>query len=317
MSRIDRAINKILFDCFKLTPKDSCLIVVDETTEAVGKLIFNRAKKSRAQTALLEIKAQSSRLAEPSPIILNMMKQVTAVLAFTSVPLIHSKTLKQLCHIGARVLCLHPISTDGLARAVNTDYEFIDKKSRKLSDLFSIGRRIHLTTAAGTDLIIPISQHKGEANTGIVSSAGMFCSLPSGEANITPNRNETHGVLVVDGSIPGIGLLEQPAVVRIRKGYAYQITGGPEIKRLRKLLKSFGNSGRTIAEFGLGTNPNAMLTGKSIEDEKVLGSAHIALGSPDYEGGITKKFLHLDLVLRNPTVSLDNRIIVENGNILV
>ncbi|MDZ7331222.1 MAG: aminopeptidase [candidate division KSB1 bacterium] len=317
MAKVERAIYKIFFDCFKLTAKDSCLIVVDETTRAMGQLLFNRLKKSRCQAALLEIKTRSSRLGEPSAAIFNIMKQMSAVLAFTGTPMIHTKALKQLCHFGARVLCLYPVTVEGLARAVNTDYEFIDKKSRKLSDLFSIGRCIHLTTEAGTDLTIPISRHKGEANTGIVNSAGMLCSLPSGEANITPNRRETQGVVVVDGSIPGIGVLKQPAVIHIRDGYAYQISGGPELEKLRKILKSFGKTARNVAEFGIGTNPNATLTGDSIEDEKVLGSAHIALGSPDYEGGIMKKYLHIDLVFMKPTVSIDNRIIVENGKILV
>ncbi len=317
MTRIEKAIYKIFFSCFKLAPKDSCLIVVDEITRPLGQLLFNRVKKSQWQSALLEVKARSFRSGEPGPAILNIMKQMTAVLTFTSYPLIHSKALKQLCHIGARVLCLHPISEEGLARAVNTDYEFIDKKSRKLSDLFSIGRRIHLTTAAGTDVVIPISRHNGDANTGIASHPGTMCCLPSGEANVIPNRRETQGVVVVDGSIPAIGLLERPVVVHIRDGYAYQITGGPEIEPLRKMLKVFGKSSRNIAEFGLGTNPDAILTGNSIEDEKVLGTAHIALGSPDYEGGIRKKYLHLDLVLQKPTVSIDNRIIVEKGKILV
>ncbi len=317
MARLEKAIYKIFFDCLKLTPVDSCLILVDEATSDLGHLFFEKAKKSKAEVALLKIKSPTLRSLEPAPPILNMMKQMSAILSFTNYSLIHSNALKQVCHNGARVLCLLPISEECLTRAVNTNFDFIHKKSRKLSDLFSIGRRIRLTTAAGTDLTIPIARHKGLANTGIVSNPGMFCVLPSGEANVIPDRRGTKGVLVVDGSITSIGILNQPIVIHIKEGYAYQITGGEKVTRLRKILKPFGKQSRNIAEFGIGTNPNAILSGISFEDEKVLGTAHIALGNPEYEGGIKRKNIHLDLILQKPTVEIDQRVVVQNGNLLV
>jgi leucyl aminopeptidase (aminopeptidase T) len=317
MAKLDKAIYKIFFECLKLTSADSCLILVDEATCDLGELLFARAKKSKADVALLKIKSPSFRSGEPAPAIVNMMKQMSAVLSFTGHSLVHSKALKQVCHNGSRVLCIFPISEQCLARVANTNFEFIDKKSRKLSDLFSIGRRIRLTTSAGTDLMIPIARHKGSANTGIVDSPGMFCILPSGEANVTPDRRGTKGVLVVDGSIPSIGILKQPIVIHINEGYAYQITGGEQVTQLRKILKPFGKQSRNIAEFGIGTNPNAILTGVSIEDEKVLGTVHVALGNYQYEGGIQKGNIHLDLILQKPTVEIDKRVIVEEGKLLV
>lgn len=317
MARLDKAIYKIFFECLKLTPGDSCLILVDGATRELGYLLFNRAKKSKSDVAFLEIKSPSFRSGEPAPAIANIMKQMSAVLAFTGHPLVHSNALRQVCHNGARVLCLFPISEESLARAVNTDFDFIDKKSRKLSDLFSIGRRIRLTTEAGTDLTIPIARHKGAANTGIVDAPGMFCVLPSGEANVTPDRNGTKGILVVDGAIPSLGLLQQPIVIHIKDGYAYQMVGGEAATRLRKIFKPFGKQARNIAEFGIGTNPHAILTGISIEDEKALGTAHIALGKPEYEGGIQRGNIHLDLILQKPTVEIDQRVVVQNGNLLV
>ena len=115
----------------------------------------------------------------------------------------------------------------------------------------------------------------------------------------------------------GIDILEQPIIIHIKEGYAYQIIGGEQVIQLRKILKPFGKQSRNIAEFGIGTNPNAMLSGISFEDEKALGTAHIALGSPEYEGGIQRKNIHLDLILQKPTVEIDQRVVVQNGNLLV
>lgn len=317
MPALDKAIYKLLFECLKLKPRDSFLILVDEATREVGKLFFNRSNLGKIDAAIVEIKPLEHRSPEPPSAVVNMMKQIAAVLSFTSFSLVHSNALKNICHNGARVVCLSPIDLDALARSINTDFDFIFRKSHRLADLFSIGKRIHLTTESGTDLTIPIARHKGIANTGIVGEPGAFCTLPSGEARITPDRRGTRGVLIVDGSIPAIGMLQEPIVIHIQEGYAYQITGGKEVIALRKMLKPFGKQARNIAEFGMGTNPRAILTGCTIEDEKVLGTAHVAFGSPDYEGGSLKKVLHLDLVFKKPSVCIDGHLIMEKGNLLV
>jgi len=317
MAKLDKAIYKIFFECLKIKQGDSCLILVDKHTHQLGYLFFERAKRSKADVALLEIKPPTYRYPEPPRAIVNMMKQMSAVLSFTSHSLFHSNALKQVCHNGSRVLCMTPVTKECIARSINTDFEFIDKKSRRIADLFSIGRRIHLTTTIGTDLVIPIARHKGLANTGIVSQPGMFCLLPSGEASITPDRHGTKGTIIIDGSIPPIGILENPIKIKVREGYAYQITGGGEVTHLRKILKGFGKESRIVAEFGIGTNPNAVLSGNSIEDEKVLGTAHIALGSSEFEGGRLRGNLHLDLIVRKPGVMIDGHPVVEEGKLVV
>jgi len=317
MAKLDKAIYKVLFECLKIRRGDSFLILIDQSTRNLGQLFFERAKRSRADVALLEIKSPTFRSPEPAKAVINMMNQMSVVLVFTGHSLVHSNALKHVCHNGSRVLCLTSISEECLARTVNTNFEYIDKKSRRLADLFSIGRKIQLTTKAGTVLTIPIARHNGLANTGIVNEPGMFCVLPSGEANVIPDKRGTKGILVVDGSIPTIGVLEHPVVIHVKDGYAYQITGGGEVKALRKILKPFGKQSRNIAEFGIGTNPNATLGGISIEDEKVPGTAHIALGNPEFEGGIQRGNIHLDLIVRKPTVEIDGRLIVKNGNLLV
>jgi len=317
MALIDKAIYKIFSDCLKLTKGDSCLVLIDQFTRELGHLLFDRAKRNTVDVALLEIKPLTPRSPEPPPKVVNMMKQMSVVLSFTSRSLIHSNAVKQVCYNRSRVLFLTPLPEEFLARSINTNFEYIDKKSRRLADLFSIGRRIHLTTSGGTDIIIPIARHKGLANTGIVNEPGMFCVLPSGEACVTPDRNGTKGVLVIDGSIPSIGILKEHIIIKVKNGYAYKISGGKEVEKLRKILRPFGKKSRNIAEFGIGTNPNAVLSGISIEDEKVLGTAHIALGNPEFEGGSLKGNLHLDLVMQKPTVKIDGHTILENGKLVV
>ncbi|MDZ7263718.1 MAG: aminopeptidase [candidate division KSB1 bacterium] len=317
MAKLEKAIHKLFADCLKIVPGDSCLILVDHATCTLGQRIFKTFPRIKAEVALLEIQPLHANRTEPPAAILNLLKQMSAIVAFTSTSLLHTNALKHLCHNGARVLCLEPMSEDALMRAINTDYQFIEIKSRRLADLFSIGHKIQVLTAAGTDLTIPIARHRGMANTGVVHEPGSFSLLPAGEAAITPDLHGAEGVIVVDGSIPAVGLLQNSIELKVKEGYAYQITGGHEVEKLRKILKPFGKLGRNIAEFGIGTNPHAMLTGQSIEDEKVLGTAHFALGHHAYEGGRLKGKLHLDLILKTPTITIDGRIIMEAGRLLI
>ncbi|RMF05165.1 aminopeptidase, partial [Candidatus Woesearchaeota archaeon] len=53
-----------------------------------------------------------------------------------------------------------------------------------------------------------------------------------------------------------------------------------------------------------------------LEDEKVLGTAHVALGNNISFGGSVNVPVHIDGVFRKPTVFVDGRKITENGKLL-
>ena len=127
-----------------------------------------------------------------------------------------------------------------------------------------------------------------------------------------------NGVFVVDGSMAGLGLIKKTKLkIKVEKGYATKITGGVLAKKLIKQLDSVGKQARNIAEFGIGTNDSAKLSGILLEDEKVLGTVHIALGNNITMGGSVNVPLHLDGVIKKPTVYLDNKIIMKNGTLLI
>jgi aminopeptidase len=118
---------------------------------------------------------------------------------------------------------------------------------------------------------------------------------------------------VVDGSMAGVGLVRTPIRITIEDGYATTITGGEEADRLRALLDAHGREARTVAEFGIGTNDRARLTGVILEDEKVMGTIHIAFGDNKSMGGSVRVASHLDGLVTAPTVYFDDRLIMDRG----
>jgi leucyl aminopeptidase (aminopeptidase T) len=83
------------------------------------------------------------------------------------------------------------------------------------------------------------------------------------------------------------------------------------------LLEPHGRDARTVAEFGIGTNDKATLTGVILEDEKVMGTIHIAFGDNKSMGGSVRVASHLDGLVKRPTVWFDDRIVMEDGTLLI
>lgn len=82
-------------------------------------------------------------------------------------------------------------------------------------------------------------------------------------------------------------------------------------------LDSGGDHGRSLAELGIGTNPAATLTGNVLEDEKVIGTAHIAFGTSAGLGGVNVAGVHIDGVLLRAAVEVDGERLLDHGDLLV
>ena len=67
-----------------------------------------------------------------------------------------------------------------------------------------------------------------------------------------------------------------------------------------ELLTAHGDDGTNIAELGIGTNEKAKLTGNILEDEKILGTVHVAFGASAAIGGTVQVPVHLDCVVMKP-----------------
>jgi leucyl aminopeptidase (aminopeptidase T) len=72
-----------------------------------------------------------------------------------------------------------------------------------------------------------------------------------------------------------------------------------------------------VAELGIGTNEKAQLTGNVIEDEKILGTVHVAFGASAAIGGTIQVPVHLDSVVMRPTLTVGDAEVVRAGELLI
>jgi leucyl aminopeptidase (aminopeptidase T) len=89
---------------------------------------------------------------------------------------------------------------------------------------------------------------------------------------------------------------------------------GPE---LLAELRAHGDLGTNLAELGIGTNESAMLTGNVLEDEKILGSVHLAFGASAGIGGTVSVPIHLDVVVIEASLEIDGRAVLDAGRYLL
>jgi leucyl aminopeptidase (aminopeptidase T) len=57
------------------------------------------------------------------------------------------------------------------------------------------------------------------------------------------------------------------------------------------------------------------MTGVMLDDEGVLGSAHIGIGTSITLGGVVRAAVHYDLVLWRPTLALDGVEVISEGEL--
>jgi leucyl aminopeptidase (aminopeptidase T) len=165
-------------------------------------------------------------------------------------------------------------------------------------------RSCRITTAAGTDVRLDLTGRDGRSDDGVLRHAGAIGNLPAGEGYIAPVEDRGEGTIVFDGSLATYGLLHEPLVVRLAGGRIVDAQG-PAADWLLRTLDAGGEHGRSIAELGIGTNPRARVHGNILEDEKAIGTIHLAFGASAGIGGVNRAAVHLDVVLRDPRIDLD------------
>ncbi len=308
-----------LKDCLKVKKDEFLLIVTDTELSEIGVALREAAVALGLDPVLVEILPRERNGAEPPAIVTEAMVKSDVVVAPTSKSLTHTEARRKACAAGARVATMPGITKETMVRCLNADYYRIAERTEKLAEILTTADLIHVTSPSGTDITLPIKGIKAIPSTGLFHEPGKFGNLPSGEAYMMPEEGKSNGVFVVDGSMAGIGNLEgkTPIKVRVENGMAVEITGGPEADLLREKLAAVGEKAFNVAEFGVGTNDAARIIGNILEDEKVMGTIHIALGNNMSMGGTVDVPIHLDGIIKGPSFELDGKPIMKDGKLLI
>jgi aminopeptidase len=318
LTNLDKASTIAIKDCMGAKRNEKILIISDEQKKEIGYSLYQNAMRLGFKSLYIEMKSGKINGEEPPDEVAELMQKFDIIFCPTSKSLTHTNARRKASALGVRVATFPGITKEVMIRGLNADYKKISKLSIRLKNILEKGKRIKVTSPAGTNISFDISGREAIASKGLFHKKGESGNLPTGETFLAPVEGTANGVFVVDGSMAGLGLIKNTnLIIKVDKGYATKISGGIIAKRLIKQLDSVGKQARNIAEFGIGTNDSAKLSGILLEDEKVLGTVHIALGNNVTMGGSVNVPLHLDGVIKKPSVYLDNKILMRDGKLLI
>ncbi len=237
------------------------------------------------------------------------------------------------------------VTLDAFVRTVPVDYALMRKRARKLKTALDRGDRVRIQAPGGTDVEIGLRGRKALLDDGSFWKPGTGGNLPAGETFVSPANYDAEGVLVFDGSLSvvdgGAFVPRKPVQVEVHRGRVVKVSGGAGGRRFEASLRageemahrmrgrpgwparrveSYERNARHLGELGIGLNPAARVTGNMLEDEKILGTCHIAIGA-NYDLD-AEAFIHLDCIIQSPTVTVlsktgREREIMRRGKVLV
>jgi leucyl aminopeptidase (aminopeptidase T) len=311
---ISRGADIVLKDCMAARAGERFLVVTDTDKRAIGEALFEAGRRLGLKSTLLIMEPTGQSGAEPLAAVAAAMKASDLVVCPTTHSLTHTAARKEACEAGARIATMPGITEEMFGRgAITADYRKVAELSDRLTEMLSRGESVRIEKQ-GRVLELSIKGRKAISSNGLYHRPGASGNLPTGEAYIAPVEGTARGSLLFDGSLAELGLLNGPLEVVIEDGRAVRFSG-PDAAWLERKLAT--PEARSVGELGIGTNDKALLSGVVLEDEKVYGTVHIAFGSNATFGGTVSAGIHIDGVMKTCVLSLDGKVIVRDGRVVV
>lgn len=315
-SEMDRVSEIIWRECLRAKKGENALIITDKQKREIGQSLL-KVGKNFCECELILTSKSKIHGDEPEPEVARMMLDRDIVIVPTTHSLTHTRATKR-ARKTARVVTLPGITKDMFLRTIPIDYHKMNQLCEKLKTRIR-GKEMRIETKIGTDLYLVQRGRKISSDTGLSLKKGELNNLPAGEVGYSPLEGKTEGKIIIDVSgspdtqtkFGKIGLVKKPFRIDIDKGQAVDCTNPV----LWKWVTSVEN-GTNVGEFSIGTNPKARITGRILEGEKALKTAHIAFGTSGSSDGKVRSSIHLDQVFRNPTIEVDGKVIIKDGKFL-
>ena len=295
-----------------LKSSESCLIITDSRLKKIGFELFKNSLNITKKSKLILIPIPESHGSEPPKDVAMQMLNYDVILMPTTKSISHTKARHNAIKKGARAASMPGITEGMMNRALNVDFNKMRLINEKLITKLKNKTNIKITTKKGTCIEFSLKGRKWLGDDGIMTKRKSFSNLPAGEIFIAPLEGKTKGKIVCDASVGGLGKVDKNIEIIVKGGFIENINGGKIANQFKKLLKN--NLYKNVAELGIGTNPKAKITGEVLEDEKVMGTFHVAFGNNRHFGGTVDVPFHVDFVIRNPTIYADNVLIMDEGN---
>jgi leucyl aminopeptidase (aminopeptidase T) len=307
------AVSAVVNKCLAVRSGENVLVIVDPGNRTIGETLRDEASRKGADAVLAVMDERATDGTEPPPPVAAALEACDVFIAPTTRSLSHTTARKRASDKGARGATMPGVTEDMLARVMAVDFELMAARSKAVAAVLDAGQVARISCPRGTQLTLELAGRHGISDDGDLTAAGAFGNLPCGEGFIAPIGGE--GRLVASSLAP-LGISDPPAVLTVHEGRIVSAHGGLG-EQFIELLEAHGEPGSNLAELGVGTNDAATLTGVVLEDEKLLGTVHVAFGASAGIGGTVSVPIHLDVVVLDASLEVDGRQVLEEGRFVL
>lgn len=324
--QLTRTCAKLVENTLRLEPgQEVCIVTDTEVSPLVPFAIAGAVRAAGGTASVVTMEPLPVPSAEPPRAIAAAMAECDFLINACSRSITHSDAAhRAYLERRIRYVVMSNVTEDMLLRgAATADFDVVRDISLKTQEALNAGTAVHITSDLGTDVTFdttgrPFFPYYGEFRDG--STITVF---PGGEVNTTPNEDSGNGRIVFDAFLMEVGLLREPVVWELEEGRIVSVEGGAQAREFERILETRGGEfSRYIGELSVGTNYAARSIGSALEDKEVYGRVHIACGTgvSAADGSWRARYqstLHLDGIISRPTLTVDGKTVVKDGEIIV
>jgi 2,5-dihydroxypyridine 5,6-dioxygenase len=314
-----------------------CRVEAGQTVLVFTDTMMNPAYSAAVFGACGEIGATVFQLVVPSNgeyidsrAVIDAWKGSDIVIAMAAtVPWLYSEAHNEALEAGVRTLMVEE-PEDILRRLFPTDE--VKKRTLAGQDLVSRGRKLRVTSEAGTDLTLDKGSRPAVGQYGVSDVPGRWDHWPSGLVGAAPVEDSANGVLVINTGDILLGLgryVYSPIRCELRDGHIVKIEGGADAGIMRDYIESARDPRAfTVSHIGWGTDDRARWDtigtrfwewGGIMDSESYYGNMQIAFGTNYFRqfGGQNKGRFHLDVPTRNHSFWVDDIQVLDQGRFVL
>jgi len=195
--------------------------------------------------------------------------------------------------------------------------------------LFKATQKMHVTSAAGTDLVASFGKYDYLPQYGFSDEPGHWDHCPSAFIAGWPTEESVNGRVVLNAGdviLPFNYYVRTPINLEIENGYIKSIEGGFDAKYLREYMASFNEpDAYAVSHLGWGLHSRSHWTTIGMYDKRQTsgmesrsfeGCFMFSTG-PNIEGGGDRDgACHLDIPMIDCTVTMDSTVVVQDGRLV-
>ncbi|WP_317856023.1 hypothetical protein [Chakrabartyella piscis] len=206
------------------------------------------------------------------------------------------------------------------AGGLYADFAAARATCKRIADVEDGAKTLNITCENGSHFTCSIAGRKPLPQYGRSVEKGVASSPPDVECATCAVEGTGYGVVYIDGSIPHpkLGLIHDEIKITIEASKITKIEGGKQAEIFAEVMESFGDENvYCVGEIGIGLNPMCELNGRMLEDEGCGGTVHFGCGDNVGFGGTVSCPIHIDLIFKNPTLTVDDTVVLEAGIVKV